>query len=255
MKQYLANRHQQLDLFREMAAGQSRKQILLIEAESGFGKTELLKQFPVVCPDHVCCVPIDLKAAKEEGVSYLLSRVRRRVGACHFPTLDRVILQFLKGTSFEGQDIYMVGEKQQFQVILTGDPDSRRFRLARLREAFCQDLRDLDQQVVMILDTFNEASPELETWIIGFLAEVSETPNLRVVLAGQRVPQPTIEWSDCCELTRLEPIDQEEDWYGYATAVRLPLEREAIKAVVRLMKGNPQMIRNALQDLAKEWQR
>jgi hypothetical protein len=80
--------------------------------------------------------------------------------------------------------------------------------------------------------------------------------NLSVVVAGQNIPDSTnIHWGDLCECLNLQPIEDDEAWYKFATDIDLPLEREAIKAIARLLKGKPLDITTAFDLLAKEWQK
>lgn len=61
----IANRTQELLLFNRMVEGRVAKRILLIKAESGFGKTWLLARFKHTLPEeNVLCVDIDIKSAQ-----------------------------------------------------------------------------------------------------------------------------------------------------------------------------------------------
>ncbi len=252
--QSLANRTEELKLFKQIVTGQNPKRILLIEGESGVGKTNLLGQFAHCCSPGVSCVSIDLKSAKELGVPYILSALRKRLGRENFLQFAKQVQEFLLLSNVEVRDNVMVGQDLQIQVALNVDPETRKFRLVALQEAFFQDLRAINRSIVIILDTFNEAPPELAVWLGGgFLSEVVDTPNLRVVIAGQRVPQLTVEWMADCEYCRLEAIKDVEAWCAFAQTQKFPFPKEAVKAIILTFQGQPREIINTFAAIAEEW--
>lgn len=247
----LANRKPELDLFAQMVARQTPKRILLIEAESGLGKTDLLARFGRDCPPNTLLVRVDLKAA-QSGIAYVFWRVREDMAQIDFPRFSAEVKQLLRGENVRVANNWVLG-KQDIQVVLSGDDQTRAFRLTALQEAFFEDLRDINQTVVIILDTFNAAVAELENWVGGgFLAAAVRTPRLVVIVAGQRVPSPNIEWIDHYERRHLERIYDADAWFAYAQDVGLPIGRDVIAAITVLFDGRPLDIRNAFETLAKE---
>ncbi len=71
----LANRTPELQLFKQIVRGDNPNRILLIQGESGVGKTELLSQFSRHVPQSIPCISIDLRTA-QFGVGYILSALR-----------------------------------------------------------------------------------------------------------------------------------------------------------------------------------
>jgi hypothetical protein len=101
---YLANRHEEVELFQQIATGQHPKRILLIQAASGLGKTNLLGKFVASCPAGVSCVSIDLKSAKELGIPYILLFIRKRLGREHFPRFDAQVKEFQRQSNVQVTD-------------------------------------------------------------------------------------------------------------------------------------------------------
>jgi hypothetical protein len=135
------------------------------------------------------------------------------------------------------------------------DENRRNFRLERLQDAFFQDLSQLNQPILIILDTFNAAPDQLVNWIGGgFLTEAITIPKLTVVIAGQQVPKPTIEWMNCHHFCRLEPILDTDAWYTYAKNQGLPFNQDEVRMAVRILKGLPAEIVKNFEALAREQQ-
>jgi len=146
------------------------------------------------------------------------------------------------------------GQENQLQIVLNvADDNLRNFRLTRLEEEFFQDLRQMNQPILLILDTFNEASETLAQWMAGsFLAWVSDTSNVWVVVAGKQVPQPTGEWLRCTKHCRLKRIVDEDAWYKFAKDSGLPFNRDQVGMAVKIFEGLPSEIVKTLEELARK---
>lgn len=263
----LANRSQELKTFIEIVTGINPRRIFLIEGKSGSGKTNLLGQFIYQCPRHILCVAIDLKSA-QSGIHYIFNTLRRRLGSQNFPHLDRQVQEFLRRDNINVtvSDNEMRGREQQIQVILNFERDTekllrvdesiRQFRLSAMKNALFQDLRPIKQPICLMFDTFNEASDELKSWLGGeFLSEVVDSPNLRIVIAGQQIPKPNIEWMNLYEYCCLEAINDVEEWWKFAQHQQLNCPRDAVKAITLTFDGNPDNIVKTLTAVAGKWEK
>ncbi|BAB76681.1 ATP-binding protein [Anabaena sp. FACHB-709] len=249
----IANRTQELLFFHQMVEGSIPNRVLLIKAESGLGKTSLLARFKhTLSTQKTLCVDMDLKSA-QLGISYFFSRVRQRLGEQRFPCLNAAVGSYLS-SGIEVSDTKITGNNNQFSVVLSNvDENTRNFRLTELREAFFRDLRKIPQKLVFLFDTYEKAPSELANWLGGeFLADVVDTPKLIVVIAGQQIPQPTIEWMDLHECCCLEAILDREAWYKYSQDKKLPFNQDEVKMAMRIFKGHPQNIDKTLQALKSE---
>src|SRR5437660_519675 len=92
----LANRQPELTLFAQIVAGQVGQSILLIKAESGLGKTDLLARFARDCPQNTLLVRVDLKAA-QSGIPYVFWRVREELERMEFPRFSAAVSHLLHG--------------------------------------------------------------------------------------------------------------------------------------------------------------
>jgi energy-coupling factor transporter ATP-binding protein EcfA2 len=136
----LANRTRELELFSKMLSGEIQKQILLIEAPSGYGKSKLIEKFIALCQPPKTVIAIDLKAARGEGILYVFRRTEKILGEDKFPNYSKQIKQFLESrVEIEGNRLS--GNNNSIEVVLEVTPEERRIRLYQLQKSFFTDLK------------------------------------------------------------------------------------------------------------------
>ncbi len=256
----LANRTDELAFFQKMVQGQVEHRILLIQAASGYGKTGLMERFADQCPTGTIAVRLDLKSAGGLGIAYVFYRICKALKAHRFSHYERSIATFLHPdrtvAEIEISGNELSGDQSAIQVVLQGQSeDAQQFRLQQVQSAFFKDLQQCRSSIVFILDTFNEATPELQAWVTGsFLAEVADCERLYCVVAGQEVPKASIEWErlhhSCC----LKPIREHEAWYRYARDEGYLFERVELGVLVDLYQGVPNSIVQGIQMVSQQRQ-
>lgn len=248
----LANRTREIQQFLSLINRECIQRIFLVEAPSGYGKTSLLMRFETECPSSIMSAWVDLKAA-QAGAPYIFSRIRKKLGVAELPVFDEIVREFIdrKGES-ERQGLR--DQESQLQSILNvQDEDSRSFLLTELRKAFFMDLENLPYPVLLFLDTFNAAPETLANWLSEeFLTGVSDSENIFVVLAGQKVPEPCGEWKRFHSLCRLGNISEVDAWQDYAQNIGLTFNRDEIRTAIRILKGQPSEIVKAFDAMAEE---
>ncbi|BBC22911.1 AAA family ATPase [Pseudanabaena sp. ABRG5-3] len=250
----LANRTREVEFFKKMLRGEIAQRILLIQAASGMGKTSLLTEFASLCPVHAeaaILVKIDLKSA-QTGIAYIFSKLQSRLGEDNFTRFDGELSSVLSaGVEVSGNHIEGTGNK--IQLVLNAESDDiRNLRLSKLQRAFFQDLQAIKKPIVIILDSFNDAPTTLAVWIGGgFLAEIADAKNIRVVIAGQSVPELKIEWADIAAMHSLYKIDDADAWYSFSKEQKWGFGKESIELFVRYLNGQPSQILQALESLAR----
>lgn len=246
MSSRLANRTRELDFFKKMVLGEVSQRILLIEAQSGYGKTGLMERFLMECPENAKPIDIDLKDAMETGILYVFRRSRKLLGKEHFKRFDRVVEGFQPrktDIAIEGNRIQ--GDGNQIKVVLQDvrSIEERLERLDCLQEAFFEDLQHYPLPIVFILDTFNGASSELQNRIAGsFLVDVGDSSKLRAVVAGSQIPKPSSTWQRHHHVFPLGPIYECDVWFDYAKASGFEFEMSQVKIVVAGCGGVPSEI-------------
>ncbi|NEP61516.1 MAG: hypothetical protein F6K31_31955 [Symploca sp. SIO2G7] len=252
---FIANRTKELQLLEQMVQQQTPK-ILLIKAPLGFGRRKLWKKFVEQSSSvpNLHCIPISLQIAARKGRSHLLDSVSLRLGKQYFTNLEKKQKNYWQK---EGEFLeYML---KQIDLEDARDNPYRK-HLSRLwtevTQAFFTDLRQFNQQVVIFLDEFEEATNELRDWIRGdFLLGAIATPQLAVVIAGDSVPEATIEWDDYCDSLCLQEIWDVAAWYQYCQERGWQhLSREQVEEAVKVAKGHPENVANSLKLLAERRQ-
>lgn len=256
----LANRTKEVEKFKQIIKDNNSKKILLIEGKSGVGKTKLLSKCISEVPQDTSCIPIDLKSASSLGIPSVLSLITRRLGQQYFSNFQAKIRDFLSGNNVEVSHNNMIGTEQEINIILNTDLYNREIRLLSLINAFFEDLCNFQNPLIIIFDSYEKAPTELRELLAGiFLDEAVNTPNLTVVLAGQTVPKPTIQWINCYEHCNLENIDDAEAWWqflqeeNFTFPENFPFTRDSIKLIVTLCRGKPSQLEIAFNIIAKEW--
>ena len=256
----LANRTDELAFFQKMVQGQIKHRILLIQAASGYGKTGLMGRFADQCPTGTIAVRLDLKSAGGLGIAYVFYRICKALKAHRFSHYERSIATFLHPdrtvAEIEISGNELSGDQSAIQVVLQGQStEARQIRLQQVQSAFFKDLQQYRSSIVFILDTFNEATPELKAWVEGqFLTEVADYERLYCVVAGQEVPKATVDWERLHHKFCLKPIRDHELWYHYAKDAGLPFDQKELGMLVDLFAGVPHLIGQALEEVTRSRQ-
>jgi hypothetical protein len=250
----LANRKTEIELFRAMLKNTTETRILLIQASSGKGKTNLLENFTHEC-DGVCLVTLNCKNA-EKGISEVFGVFRQELGADTFSQFNATYAQLRSSVNVAGNSAggdINVGISSLLNV---ENEQTRQLNLARLEEAFFEDLHAVCQtMIVVIFDTFESAPSDLQRWLSGgFLRNAARHPHLRVVIGGQSVPEGGIEkWERACERRTLDDILDVDEWMEYVHARQWKFDRSYVQGIVEALDGFPRNVVLKLQAQAPRW--
>ena len=151
---------------------------------------------------------------------------------------------------------WLVGINQHINVVLNvQSPGDRHSRRVALTEAWFQDLRGFEDPLLMAFDTYEDATTEVQDWISGpFLARVEGVPQLRVLVAGQQVPDwHNIEWGHCCADHELLGVPEAEHWWPVVEAMKrtidVPDPQSWLAGVCHALAGDPRAIMQVIEAL------
>jgi len=252
----LANRTKELEIFLQMAQGKHDCRIMLIEGESGMGKTSLLSRFRQQCPDTVKYVPFDCKGL--DSIAAFLSEVVNDLGRAQFPIFEKKLRTFIQGSvDFSENDI----AAQTISIAINGtslDPQAQEHRLRQLHDAFFDDLEKFEHQIVIVLDTYQMANESLQNWIESTWLRTVKRRLKKVVtvVAGKSIPDPNhLVWGDKCTPFILTPILDEKAWYEFCSDLPeyCKLPEPTVKTIVLLAEGHPSNVIQTLSLIAKKW--
>jgi hypothetical protein len=243
----LANRTQELDHFLQMAKGLIPQRIFLLQAPSGYGKTDLLQKFVESCPPGVYAVDVNLKSA-DVGIPYIFWRIKSTLGQNLFTNFEQVTRNFLSA-NINIADNKTIGQ-MDIKIALGNDEQTQKYRLMALQEAFFEDLQSIKQTTVILFDTYNDPKTEVCIWLGGaFLEIVANLANLRVVIAGQCLPERNLVWERHCSRCNLGEIREAQAWYKFTQEMGLNLSEDTVAAFVAACQGKPREIRDLFQSL------
>ena len=233
----IVNRSVELALFDQMVNRQIEERILLIRAESGMGKSLLLSEFEKRCPKEIIFVPIDFKGGGV-NLAEIFSRARDWIGRDKFSKFSEIVENYIHKSIVTISDNNLFG-RNKIDIALSGsDQDSLEERRVNLTDAFLADLQLLGK-VLFVFDTFNACQEVVGIWIAsGFLPRFRLNQNLMAVLAGQNVPQPTLEWTGIHREIHLEGIS-ETHWLEFAKLINSQASEEFIKGFSAYRHGHP----------------
>ncbi|MBK9944110.1 MAG: hypothetical protein IPP13_21120 [Kouleothrix sp.] len=247
LRELFVDRVRQSDIFRKILDGQARRQVMLVTAGAGLGKSWLLRVFALEAAGRALPhVQIDFADGQAYDTLSLVRYCRDALGPEHFAALLRAIDEATTArvavSAGDGQaapvsvslgnqntlndspisisDIGTTVIRDNSFVIQTDSPIVRQAIEDRINAAFFACLAELASRtrVVFLFDTYERASLEAERWAAGaadrwvsgqLLARIREgkLPNVAVVLAGRRLPEFGVEWNDVLGRVSLELLE------------------------------------------------
>ncbi len=245
------DRDDEIGLFQDMLIGQVSEQILLVSAEGGVGKSELMRAYAACCSEEYLLIKVDFKGGQVD-LSELISRICDALGWEQCPAILEVI-ERLKPPAPEIHvtDNKLLGQNRiDINVVLNAPEEKDREKnRVDLTNALFTDLRRLGQ-VVLLFDTFNDGHELVKTWLWGaFLVRICNTPQARVVIAGRNLPEPAFEWEHRCHPLPLAGIAYEH-YQKFARQRGIAASDDLLRGLHYAFDGKPLPILNKLQALA-----
>jgi hypothetical protein len=212
----LADRKNEFAFFEQMITGQSSQRILLLKGVSNTGKT--------------VCIAELLAYAKHLKVTGALLDFK----GC--PLLDDLFetLRLDLGPGILKRAYTANGAARLFELIA--------------------DLQQLTVPLLLVFDTYQQASAEAQKWLESqLLPRLERAPAVIVVIGGQAVPEHTkYYWNALAEFRELRPIQNVDDWRELITKKWQDslLQDAHIEGVLAATEGDPGKTFAILESLA-----
>jgi hypothetical protein len=210
----LANRNDEFSFFRSFVAGATSERAVFFEAPSNNGKTILVSE----------CINYAKRALKNNST---------------------FIIDFKCNPSYEA--VLDTLKLELSELLPTFSKNGSQVRDLRF------DLRVLPKPILLFFDTFEQASSDAREFVQNILlAELERTPALRIVIAGQNVPEysKTL-WAKSVRPFTLGPIREASHWTPFAQRKYPHIKNEQIKTLTEATGGNPGAIRMLIEGLGK----
>lgn len=242
--------------FNSLIEPNCEKRIILFTGKSGMGKSELLS----VCRKNIC-KPISLLPIQFHGTAVDTFEIFWRAGDCigwdNLPeftkTMSKSSSPIVNLSDINFSKIKTKGNYNQINVILkTQNTAERAERQSVLTGTLFKDLHKLNQCLLIVMDTYEEATIEVKKWINGpFLMRATNNENIRVAIAGKEVPNAnTIDWGHCSKTYELNGVWDVEDWLTVVEALNREVPKKpALKYLTDICNvhdGRPQDIKNVI---------
>jgi hypothetical protein len=287
--EHFADRHQELERFRKSLAGESQRQIIVISAPAGMGKSWLLRQFHHEAQAAGArSVLIDFADGQAYDALLLLRRFRDGLGNADFQGLTRAIVEAteprlrIDGTQPAGRPITVNVEaggdaalgdvaggnviKDNNFVMQTDNPLVLQAMEDRITTAFFADLEQLTRQarVTCFFDSYERNTLHSSEWdasvadrwlrreLLGRIRD-GQLSNVLVALAGDRLPEFRSEWNQVLGRLNLEPFTRADvEEYLRERRGLSDLSNDQVETLFKAAQGNPQLLGILGDNLAEE---
>ena len=243
------NRDEEKKLFLKMLLNQTSVHILLMEAEGGMGKTILSDQFWDISGENKRG-RIDFKKSSS-SIGDVLRDLVEQFGSQFFSIFEEVcfsVLHELGKNVRQANLIYSTLDVSLAQL----SPEDRSSHLKLITDAFFTNLetiRDPNQPVVMLFDTFEKASDSTKQWIAEIFVDlIRRYPRLVCVIAGREVPRVSTDSRDWCLQHKLQPLSDAHS-REYILKVTVTQNEELVTYITKLSKGIPLSLMTFVQAL------
>jgi energy-coupling factor transporter ATP-binding protein EcfA2 len=258
MTTLVANYENEQRAFRALLRPKCNERILLYRGLSGSGKTTLLKYFIELVPSTIVNMTIQMRESAVSLVE-IFSRASQGLPTKNLVGFITHLKNLNRGISGKIDKNWLGGINNQIQFVLNApDPKDREQRSVELTDVWFNDLAGYKKPFVILFDTFEQANMEVREWISGpFLSRVAKTPNVRVIVAGQQVPDSNnIEWGYCSSKHELYGVRDAKHWMPIVKAMNRKIDTQEIESpmswlagICHALKGNPAEIMKVIEGL------
>jgi energy-coupling factor transporter ATP-binding protein EcfA2 len=246
---HIANYKEHREAFSALLNGSCDKPILLFKGESGTGKSTLLEHCRTKIQKDIHHVSVDLR--NTSNVMQIFLQTGRRLNWDYFDNFRQNVGELNRNLNITVNDNIQAGVSNMINVELkalfdNATPEQRTERYTTLTDAWAKDINALNKPCVLLLDVYEQANSEIKRWIDGdFLSCAADSQQMRVVIAGQKVPQ-SFEWNHCCQIKELDGVHEAEEWLPVVKAmgriVPSPTPIEFLRGLCIGLNGNPSTI-------------
>jgi hypothetical protein len=243
----IANYQAEQALFGDLVRSKTLPNILLLQGESGSGKSHFIEhclhslrhQNPAV--DSVL---FKLQSGGE-SIATLFTRLGGHLGWDRLTHFTRTVGLLLEQPEQVADPLWQVGMHRHLREIgRISDIDSRLGRYQLLADAWFADVAGFANPFLLAVDSYENSPTLFDRWFADeFLTGAAHTPLMRVLVGGRRLPTPRPEWDFCASLHQLAGIGEAEEWLAWANTAGYQVPSlEVLAGVVLALKGNPGQI-------------
>ncbi|MCP4421918.1 MAG: ATP-binding protein [Chloroflexi bacterium] len=248
----LANYQDEQAQFQKLLEPTSTQRILMFHGESGSGKSRLLEWCVEQVPTHMRYLSVQLRGS-DTNAAHILYRLGRSIGWERLNTFTQHIAHLLQTPEANGQRTFPEMRRHLSGLLQKAEPSLRKQHRASVTDAWFADVTTFRSPLLLILDTYEKRTTELDQWFSQqFLPWVADTSAMRVLVAGQNVPEQSSDWRHCCSIHQLQGVHDAQAWLPIARAMgRDVASLEYLAGACAMAKGNPSQIVEFIKLLPK----
>lgn len=242
-------------LFEQLWQPGCQQRIVLWQGEGGCGKTTLMNHCLGRIPESVSHVPIQMRS-NAVTVAEIFNRFVRVLGGARLPQFARRVATLTGTPDITIDHNWLVGINNRISVSLqAASVQEQEQRQAALTEALFADLEGSERPMLVAVDTYEQATTTVKDWLEGpFLSRVPWVEPVRVLLAGQLVPDPnSIEWQRSCAYQELLGVREAQHWLPVVEALgRVIPPMDWLAGLCFGLDGRPSEILMAIERLPRQ---
>lgn len=251
----IANYEEHQQAFHSLLADDCQRRILLFHGLSGTGKTTLLRACQQKVPPSILTIPIQFREAAV-SVAEIFDRAGEHIGWQHMVNFTEQIALLSGLPSVQVEKNWLTGSHNQINVALKSENQAdQEHRRVTLTKAWFADLQKVKKMILMVMDTYENVSTDVSQWLEGpFLSRLSRLRHMRLLIAGQRVPEANnIEWGHCCQPHELYGVKEAKHWLPVIEAIGRKIEVSDplnwLAGVCYALEGRPSEIMKVIETL------
>ena len=129
---------------------------------------------------------------------------------------------------------------------------------SKRQHKFISDLKQLQTPLLLIFDTYEQASEEAKRWLESqLLQRLKQAPAVIIIIAGQDVPEyDKYSWSVLAKEYDLPPIDKVQDWLEFTHNKWgcTKITKQQVETLTKATEGNPAQLFSLLEVFVKTLQ-
>lgn len=239
----LANYQDERVQFQELLELTSARRILMFHGESGSGKTRLVEWCIEQVPAHIRYLSVQLRG-NDTTAAHILYRLGRNIGWERLNIFTQHITDLMQQPSANDHSQFLKMRGYLDSLLQLAEPELRKQHWNSVTDAWFDDVKSMHLPMLLILDTYEKATSELDLWFCQyFLPRIAEISSIRVLVAGQVVPEQSSEWSHCCDYTALNGVSDAKAWLPVAYAMGREIASiDYLDGACAVLNGNPSKI-------------